>query len=241
MNEIEKRELLFDGNEKQIFATDQPDKVIIHYKDVTTAYGGIKRARFKGIGCLNNKISAILFQELEQAGIETHFLGLYGEREQVCRKISWVDLVAVCHNRVVGSLANRLGVEEGYTPKNTIVDLRYNTDELGNPLINDDQAVAIGLVSYEELKYIYATVHKANDVLRERFRRAGISLVDFKMEFGRLLDGRLIVSDELSPDRCRLWDLETGEQFDKDRFRHDLGDIYQGYETVLNRLEGKKD
>lgn len=242
MIQIEKRELLFDGNEKQIFATDQPDKVIIHYKDVTTAYGGIKRARFKGIGCLNNKISAILFTKLEKAGLETHFIGQVGEREQLCRRIAWVDLVAVCHNRVVGSLAHRLGVEEGYTPANTIVDLRYNTDELGNPLINDDQAVAIGLVSYDELKYIYATVHKANEVLTELFRKAGISLVDFKMEFGRVPeDGHLIISDELSPDRCRLWDLETGEQYDKDRFRHDLGDIYQGYEIVLNRLEGIKD
>ena len=236
MVSIEKKELLFDGNEKQIYATDEADKVIIHYKDIATAYGGVKRARFKGLGCLNNQISAILFEELGKEGIKTHFIDLAGEREQLCRKIEWVNLVVMVHNRIAGSLAQKLGVEEGMKIPNVIVDLRLNDDTLGNPLINDDQAVALGLVSYDDLKYMYSVARKANEVLCDRLRSCGIELVDFKLEFGRA-GGELIVSDELSPDRCRMWDAATGEVLDKDRFRHDMGDICKGYEEVLNRLK----
>ena len=235
---VEKKELLFDGNEKQIYATAEADKVIIHYKDVATAYAGVKRARFKGLGCLNNQISGMLFQALEEGGIPTHYIAQNGEREMLCKKISLVDLLVVVHNRIAGSLAHRLGLEEGFRTPNVVVEFRLNNDALGNPPINGDEAVALGMVSYPEVEHIIQTAHKANEILSARFDACGIELVDFKMEFGRH-EGKLIVSDELSPDRCRLWDKETGEILDKDRFRHDMGDIYKGYEEVFNRLNTK--
>ncbi|MBQ7194248.1 MAG: phosphoribosylaminoimidazolesuccinocarboxamide synthase [Bacteroidales bacterium] len=235
MVSIEKKDLLFDGNEKQIYSTAKADEVIIRYKDVATAYAGVKRARFKGLGCLNNQISGILFQTLEKEGISTHYIAQNGEREQLCRKISLVDLLVVVHNRIAGSLAHRLGLEEGFRTPNVVVEFRYNNDALGNPPINGDEAVALGMVNYDEVDYIIETAHKVNKILSARFDACGIELVDFKLEFGRY-DGRLIVSDELSPDRCRLRDKQTGDILDKDRFRHDMGDIYRGYEEVLKRL-----
>ena len=231
-----KKELLYDGNEKQIYATDDPDKVIIRYKDVTTAYNNIKRARFEGIGVYNNKISALLFEELAANGIENHFVCLIDEREQLCRRIAWVNIVVVVHNWFAGTLSRRLNIAEGVKCPNVIVDLRYNTDELDNPLINQDQAVALGLASYPELQTIDATARKINEVLLKRFFKAGINLIDFKLEFGRTPEGTIILSDELSPDRCRLWDIATGKKLDKDRFRQDLGYIVDGYKEVYDRL-----
>lgn len=239
MSGIEKGELLFDGNEKQIYSTNDPDKVVLHFKDVTTAYGGVKRARFKGIGCVNNSISAILFGVLGKAGIRTHFIERFSEREMLCHKIERIDIEVIVHNKVAGTLARKLDMKEGFEPGNTIVDLRYNNPVLGNPLINDDQAVALGMVNYDELRHMHETAIRANEVLKPLFCGVGIDLVDFKIEFGRASDGSLIVSDELSPDRCRLWDIETGEKLDKDRFRHDLADIYKGYDEVLRRLENR--
>lgn len=237
MDNLSKTELLYDGNEKQIYATPDPDKVIIRYKDVTTAYKNIKRARFEGIGAYNNKISALLFEELGKAGIENHFIRLVSDTEQLCRKIVWINIVVVVHNWFAGSLARRLNIAEGVKCPNVIVDFRYNSDELDDPLINDDQAVALGLASYEELKFIDATSRKINEILVNRFSEAGIKLVDFKIEFGRTADGQIILSDELSPDRCRLWDADTGKKLDKDRFRQDLGYIVDGYKEVYERLK----
>ena len=234
---MEKKELLYDGNEKQIYATDDPDKVIIRYKDVTTAYKNIKRARFEGIGAYNNKISGILFEELGREGIDNHFIRLLSDTEQLCRKIVWINMVVVVHNWFAGTLARRLNIADGVKCPNVIVDFRYNNDELEDPLINNDQAVALGLASYEELAYIDATARKINAVLLERFAKAGIKLVDFKIEFGRTPDGKIILSDELSPDRCRLWDAATGKKLDKDRFRQDLGNIVDGYKEVYERLK----
>lgn len=231
-----KKELLYDGNEKQIYATEDPDKVILRYKDVTTAYSNIKRARFKGIGAYNNKISALLFTLLAQEGVENHFIDLVSEREQLCRKIKWINLEVVVHNWFAGTLARRLDIAEGVKCPNVIVDFRYNTDELDNPLINDDQAVALGLASYDELKVIDRMARETNRILLRRFAQVGINLIDFKMEFGRTSDGRIIVSDEISPDRCRLWDAATGKKLDKDRFRQDLGNIVDGYKEVYDRL-----
>ncbi|MBP5397906.1 MAG: phosphoribosylaminoimidazolesuccinocarboxamide synthase [Bacteroidales bacterium] len=237
MENLSKTELLYDGNEKQIYATQDPDKVIIRYKDVTTAYKNIKRARFEGIGAYNNKISAMLFEELGKEGIDNHFIRLVSDTEQLCRKIVWINIVVVVHNWFAGSLARRLNIAEGVKCPNVIVDFRYNSDELDDPLINDDQAVALGLASYEELKFIDATSRKINEILLKRFSDAGIKLVDFKIEFGRTADGQIILSDELSPDRCRLWDAETGKKLDKDRFRQDLGYIVDGYKEVYERLK----
>jgi Phosphoribosylaminoimidazolesuccinocarboxamide (SAICAR) synthase len=229
--------LIFEGNEKQVFATDNPDQVIFRYKDVTVAYNNVKRARFKGKGALDNQISAILLDYLNQNGVETHFIELLGEKEQLCRKIEIIPLQVVVHNRIAGSLAARLGVEEGFRHANTIVDLRYNNDELEDPFINRDHAVALGLATYQELDWMYNVARRVNDLLKPLFHKAGIELVDMKIEFGRASDtGTIIISDEISPDTCRLWDEATGERMDKDRFRLDLSRVVESYTNVLNRL-----
>ena len=233
-----KGDLIFDGNEKQIFATDQPDRVIFRYKDVAVAYNNVKRARFKGKGALNNQISALLLDYLNRNGVETHFIELLGENEQLCRKIEIIPLQVVVHNRIAGSLATRLGVEEGFRHPNTIVDMRYNDDDLEDPFINRDHAVAIGLATYEELDRMYDTARRVNDLLKPLFHQAGIELVDMKLEFGRASDtGAIIISDEISPDTCRLWDEKTGERMDKDRFRLDLSRVVESYTNVRDRLK----
>ena len=235
---IDKRECVFKGNEKQVFATSDPHLVIFRYTDVTVAYNNIKRARFQGKGVLDNRISALLLDYLNENGVETHYVETVAPDEQLCRKIEIIPLQVVVHNRIAGSLAYRLGVEEGYRHSNTIVDLRYNNDELEDPFINRDHAVALRLATYQELDVMYDIARKANDLLKELFHRAGIELVDMKIEFGRASDnGEIIISDEISPDTCRLWDEESGERLDKDRFRLDLGDVSESYRTVLERLE----
>lgn len=233
-----KQELIFDGNEKQVFATDDPDKVIFRYKDVTLAYNSVKRARFVGKGILDNKISALLLGYLNSKGVKTHFIETVNEREQLCRKIEIIPLEVIVRNRVCGSLAIRIGMDDGYKQPNTIVDLRYNNDELDDPLINEHHAVALGLVTYEELEAMVATARYTNEILSALMHKAGIELVDVKIEFGRASDnGEIIISDEISPDTCRLWDEATGERLDKDRFRLDLSDVVASYQEVLDRLE----
>ncbi len=230
--------LIFEGNEKQVFATDHPDQVIFRYKDVTVAYNNVKRARFKGKGALDNQISAILLDYLNRNGVETHYIETLGEKEQLCRKIEIIPLQVVVHNRIAGSLAARLGVEEGYRHANTIVDLRYNNDRLEDPFINRDHAVALGLATYQELDGMYNIARRVNDLLKPLFHKAGIELVDMKIEFGRASDtGAIIISDEISPDTCRLWDEATGERLDKDRFRLDLSRVVESYTSVLTRLK----
>lgn len=230
--------LIFEGNEKQVFATDHPDQVIFRYKDVTVAYNNVKRARFKGKGALDNQISAILLDYLNKNGVETHFIEQLGPQEQLCRKIEIIPLQVMVHNRIAGSLATRLGVEDGFRHPNTIVDLRYNNDELEDPFINRDHAVALGLATYQELDWMYNVARRVNDLLKPLFHKAGIELVDMKIEFGRASDtGTIIISDEISPDTCRLWDEATGERMDKDRFRLDLSRVVENYRNVLNRLK----
>ena len=233
-----KGEKIFDGNEKQVFATDDPNKVIFRYKDVTVAFNNIKRARFIGKGILDNQISAILLDTLNKKGVATHFVELLGDREQLCRKIEIIPLEVIIHNRIAGTLAQRLGLEEGFKPANVIVDIRYNNDELDDPFINDDIAIALGLATKEELKYIYAQALKANKILSALLKKAGIELVDMKLEFGRAADnGEIIISEEISPDTSRFWDIATGEKLDKDRFRYDLSDVVASYRTVYERLK----
>ena len=232
-----KKDLILNGNEKQIFATEDPDKVIVRYKDVTVAFNNVKRARFEGKGALDNKISALLLDYIGRQGIPNHFLERTDECEQLCRKIEIIPIEFIVRNRVAGSLATRLGIEEGFKPGNLIVEMRYNNDELDDPFINPDLAVALGLVSYEEIGWMIAEAKKANEVLKELFHRIGIELVDVKIEFGRATDnGEIILSDEISPDTARLWDEATGERLDKDRFRLDLSDVVASYRNVYERL-----
>ena len=232
-----KKEVFFNGNEKQFFATDDPNKVIIRYKDVTVAFNNVKRARFEGKGALANKISALLLKYLREQGIANHFIERTDETEQLCRRIEIIPIEVIVRNRVAGSLAARLGTAEGFKPSNLIVELRYNEDALDDPFINRDIAVALGLVSYDEIDHIVSEAKKANAALSEVFHRVGIELVDVKLEFGRATDnGEIILSDEVSPDTARLWDEQTGERLDKDRFRLDLSDVVASYRNVYERL-----
>lgn len=233
---MDRTNLIFEGREKLIYSTDEPGVVRIYYKDDATAFGGIKRAVIKGKGAYNARIAAIVFSTLEEAGIKTHFIKAVSDREHLCRKISIVPIQVIVRNRLAGSTARMLGVANGTKIPNTVYELRYNDDELCDPMINEHHAVALGLVSYEEMEEMMAVAARVNQVLKALFSKAGIELVDFKMEFGRSLEGELIVSDEISPDNARLWDEETGEILDKDRFRHDLSDVCASYKNVMDRL-----
>ena len=231
-----KKELLFDGNEKRVYATDDAGIVVFHFKDVATAFNNVKTAVFPQKGIVNNKISALIFEYLEKNGIYTHYISTLNYREQLCRKSENIPLEVVVRNYIAGSLSDRLGIEEGTKPSTVIYDLNYNNSELGDTLINDTQAVALGIVGFEDLKYIYDVAAKVNGLLLKLFTPLNIKLVDFKLEFGRDADGKIMLVDEISPDTSRFWDAATNKRLDKDRFRHDMGYIVASYEEVLNRL-----
>ena len=229
-------EMLYEGKAKQVFLTDDPEMIVIHYKDDATAFNNIKKARIENKGVLNNRISTLIFEYLRDKGIETHYVETINDRDQVCRKVSIVPLEVIVRNIIAGSMAKRLGIEEGTKPSNVIYDICYKKDELGDPLINDHHAVAMGIVTYDELAHICDMTGRINKALQELFSEMGITLVDFKIEFGRTSDGKIILADEVSPDTCRLWDSRTNEKLDKDRFRRDLGRVREAYEEILDRL-----
>ncbi|MBR2962082.1 MAG: phosphoribosylaminoimidazolesuccinocarboxamide synthase [Alistipes sp.] len=237
---MEQKEMFYEGKTKQLFLTDDPECIIIHYKDTATAYNNIKKATIVNKGIFNNNISTMIFEHLHAEGIKTHYLKTLNERDQLCRKVSIIPLEVIVRNYVAGSMAKRLGLEEGLKPKNVILDICYKDDTLGDPLINDHHAVALDLVTYEELDHIYKTTAKLNEVLTVLFKRIGVNLIDFKIEFGRTSDGEIILADEISPDTCRLWDIETNKRMDKDRFRRDLGDVINAYREINSRLESIK-
>ncbi len=238
---MDKQQLIFDGFEKQIYSTEDPDVVILHFKDDITAYNNIRRARLSGKGELNCAISALLFEYLRKKGVSTHFIARQGTNDLVCRKVQSIPIVLVVHNYVAGSLASKLALPEGFKPATVIYDLRYNNTELGDPLINDSQAVALGIASFDDLAAMYAYARSINTMLVSLFAAAGLKFVDIKLQFGKTSDGELIVSDEISPDTCRIWDAETGEKHDKDRFRHDMGWIVDSYAEVLHKLQSIKE
>ncbi|MBQ9399214.1 MAG: phosphoribosylaminoimidazolesuccinocarboxamide synthase [Bacteroidales bacterium] len=233
---MERRELLFDGKEKQVYATDDPEKVIFRFKDVISAYDGIKRATLADKGKTSTAFSSLIFEYLRDHGVRTHYIERVSEDEQLCHKICIIPIEVVVHNYIAGSIAEKLGLEEGVKPSCVIYDLRYNNDALGDPLINDTQAIALGIATQEDLKTIYSTARRINTLLVKLFERAGLKLVDMKLEFGRAWNGEIIVSDEISPDTCRIWDAETDERLDKDRFRRDLGYIVAAYAKAYDRL-----
>ena len=234
---MEQREMLYDGKAKQLFATDDPDRVIIHYTDAATAFNNVKKATIERKGVLNNAISTILFRELRKAGIPTHYIETLNDRDQLCRRVRIIPLEVIVRNTIAGSMARRLGIEEGMQPSNVIYDICYKKDELGDPLINDHHAVALGLATYEELAEIYRLSARINEVLKGLFDRINVRLVDFKIEFGKTPEGEIVLADEVSPDSCRLWDATTGERLDKDRFRRDMGRVREAYEEILMRLK----
>jgi len=234
---MEKLEMLYEGKAKQIFKTENPDQIIIRYKDDATAYNNVKKASIDNKGLLNNEISAVIFDKLHEVGIKTHFIERLNERDQLCRVVKIFPLEFIVRNIVAGSMAKRLDIPEGTKPNNLIIDICYKKDELGDPLINNDHAVALGAATYEELEVMYNMTRKINEVLIKLFKELSITLVDFKIEFGKTLDGEIVLADEISPDTCRLWDIETNEKLDKDRFRRDLGKVKEAYEEVLKRLK----
>ena len=234
---MQKKDFIYEGKAKQVYSTDDENLVIIHYKDDATAGNGVKKGTIKDKGIINNKITAKLFSVLEKNGIRTHFKEMLNERDQLCEKLEIVPLEVIVRNVITGSMAKRVGIDDGTIPKTTIFEICYKNDEYGDPLINDYHAVAMGLATFDELKYIYETTSKINDLLKKVFDEEGITLVDFKIEFGKNSKGEILLADEITPDTCRLWDKATGKKLDKDRFRQDLGGIEEAYIEILNRLE----
>ena len=229
-------ELLYEGKSKQIYKTDSDDRVVIRFKDDTAAFYNIKRAIIEQKGRLTCDISSMVLDYMNRHNINTHFVERVGDDGQVCRIVEHIPVEVIVRNVVAGSMAKRLGLDEGIIPANTIYDLCLRRSDLGDPLINDHHAVALGLLSYEEINKMYEMSEAINKALIELYDKVGITVVDFKIEFGRASDGTLVLADELSPDTCRLWDKATGERMDKDRFRRDLGHVRETYEEVANRL-----
>ena len=234
---MQKKDFIYEGKAKQVYSTDDENLVIIHYKDDATAGNGVKKGTIKDKGIINNKITAKLFSVLEKNGIRTHFKEMLNDRDQLCEKLEIVPLEVIVRNVITGSMAKRVGIADGTIPKTTIFEICYKNDEYGDPLINDYHAVAMGLATFDELKYIYEKTSKINDLLKKVFDEEGITLVDFKIEFGKNSKGEILLADEITPDTCRLWDKATGKKLDKDRFRQDLGGIEEAYIEILNRLE----
>ncbi|WP_160685155.1 phosphoribosylaminoimidazolesuccinocarboxamide synthase [Clostridium sp. C2-6-12] len=233
---MEKLEMMYEGKAKKIYATDKADEVIVYYKDDATAFNGEKKGQIEDKGVMNNAITSLIFELLEKEGVRTHFIEKLNDREQLCKKVEIVPLEVIVRNVAAGSMAKRLGLEEGFQLKTTVFELSYKDDSLGDPLINDYHAVGIGATTFEELKEIYAMTAKINDVLKAVFKEQNINLIDFKIEFGRLPDGTVVLADEISPDTCRFWDATTGEKLDKDRFRRDLGNVKDAYVEILKRI-----
>jgi len=236
---VERKEFIYEGKAKQIYATEDKNLVIIHYKDDATAGNGEKKGTISNKGVMNNEITTILFENLEKNGIRTHFKEKLNDRDQLCENLEIFPLEVIVRNIIAGSMAKRLGIEEGTKPENTIFEICYKNDEFGDPLINDHHAVSMGLATYAELEEIYEITAKINQLLLTAFGNEGIDLVDFKIEFGKNAAGEIVLADEISPDTCRLWDHATGEKLDKDRFRRDLGSIEEAYIEILKRLGAK--
>ena len=232
-----KKDFLYEGKAKQIYSTEDDDKVIIHYKDDATAGNGEKKGTIKDKGVINNKITAKLFEMLEKKGIKTHFIEKLNDRDQLCQKVEIFPLEVIVRNIITGSMAKRVGIEDGTKPENTIFEICYKNDAYGDPLINDHHSVAMKLATYDELEQIYAITARINNLLKDIFDKEGIILVDFKIEFGKNKNGEILLADEITPDTCRLWDKATNKKLDKDRFRQDLGDIEEAYIEILKRLE----
>ncbi|ARC85846.1 phosphoribosylaminoimidazolesuccinocarboxamide synthase [Clostridium argentinense CDC 2741] len=232
---MENKVLMYEGKAKKIFSTDNSDEVLVYYKDDATAFNGEKKASIASKGILNNSITSLLFEMLNEKGVKTHFIKKVSDREQICKKVEIIPLEVIVRNVAAGSMAKRYGLEEGTELKTTVFELSYKNDNLGDPLMNDYHAVAMEITTFDELYYIYGVAAEVNELLTEFFKAQNIKLIDFKLEFGRL-NGEILLADEISPDTCRLWDMTTGEKLDKDRFRRDIGDLVEGYTEVLNRM-----
>lgn len=230
-------ELLYSGKAKSVFKTQDPNQVIIHYNDDATAGNGVKHDEFAGKGVLNNTISCIIFDMLEEAGIKTHMIEKLNEREILVQKVEILPLEVIIRNITTGSFCKRLGAPEGVVLDEPIFEMSYKNDEYGDPLINDDHAVALKLATRDEIEFLKKETLKINELLKAFFLEIGLKLVDFKIEFGKNSKGEILLADEISPDTCRLWDVNTNQKYDKDVFRQDIGDLIETYKAVLARLE----
>ena len=229
---------LYEGKAKKVFATDDPDIVIVDYKDDATAFNGLKKGTIAGKGVINNKMSNMMFRIMEQHGIPTHYVEELSDRETAVKKVQIVPLEVIIRNTAAGSFSKRYGVPEGKKLPVTVLEFSYKNDDLGDPLINDYHALAMELATPEEIETIKKMAFKVNDIMKEFFKTLNIDLIDFKLEFGRF-KGQIILADEISPDTCRFWDMTTGEKLDKDRFRRDMGGVEDAYKEVFARLTSK--
>ncbi len=235
---MEKCTQLYEGKAKKVFATNDDDLVIVSYKDDATAFDGTKKGTIMGKGAINNRMSNYLMQLLEKQGVPTHFVEELSDRETVVKKVSIVPLEVIIRNISAGSFAKRYGVEEGIEFKAPTIEFSYKNDDLHDPLINDYHALALELATEDEINTIKTMAFTVNRVLKEYFLSLNVKLVDFKLEFGRLADGTIVLADEISPDTCRFWDATTGEKLDKDRFRRDLGGVEDAYNEMMSRVMG---
>ena len=232
---MEKREQLYEGKAKKVFATDDPKRYVVEYKDDATAFNGEKRGTIAGKGVVNNRMSNILFRMLEANGVPTHFVEELSDRETLVRAVEIVPLEVIVRNVAAGSFSKRYGVEEGRALKTPTLEFSLKDDSLGDPLINDSHILALGLATEEELRTMHEMAFKINDLLKDYFLKIGVKLIDFKIELGRC-DGRIVLADEISPDTCRFWDAKTNEKLDKDRFRRDLGHVEDAYQEMFKRV-----
>ena len=233
---MQKKEQMYEGKAKKVFATDDPNLVIVDYKDDATAFNGEKKGTIVGKGAINNVMSNHMFQLLEQQGVPTHFVEQLSERETVVKKVSIVPLEVIIRNISAGSFAKRYGVEEGIVFDEPTVEFSYKNDDLGDPLMNAYHAIALKLATREEIEQIKGMAFKVNEVMKQYFDTLNVLLVDFKLEFGKTADGKIVLADEISPDTCRLWDKTTKEKLDKDRFRRDLGGVEEAYQEIMKRI-----
>ena len=235
---MKKGNQLYEGKAKKVFATDDPDIVIVDYKDDATAFNGLKKGTIAGKGVINNKMSNMMFRIMEQHGIPTHFVEELSDRETAVKKVQIVPLEVIIRNTAAGSFSKRYGVPEGTKLATTVFEFSYKNDDLGDPLLNDYHALALNLATQEEIDTIKNMAFSVNDIMKEFFKGLNIDLIDFKLEFGRF-HGQIILADEISPDTCRFWDMTTGEKLDKDRFRRDMGGVEDAYKEVFARLTAK--
>ncbi|MCR5793634.1 MAG: phosphoribosylaminoimidazolesuccinocarboxamide synthase [Lachnospiraceae bacterium] len=231
-----KKEQLYEGKAKKVFKTDVEDVYIVDYKDDATAFNGEKKGTIIGKGVINNRMTNFLFQKLEEAGVPTHYVEELSDRETAVKKVEIVPLEVIVRNVAAGSFSKKLGIEEGKKLLAPTLEFSYKDDDLGDPMINDYYAIAIGAATREEIDTITKYAFKINDFLCNFFKECGIDLIDFKVEFGRTSDGTIILADEISPDTCRFWDSKTKEKLDKDRFRRDLGGVEDAYNEVAKRI-----
>ena len=232
---MEKKELLYEGKAKKVYTTENPDVLIVDCKDDATAFNGVKKGTIVGKGVVNNRMTNHIFKMLEEKGIPTHFIEELSDRETAVKKVEIVPLEVIVRNVAAGSFSKKLGIEEGFRLLSPTLEFSYKNDELGDPMINDYYAVAIGAATREEIDKITELVFKINEILVDYFKSIKVDLIDFKVEFGRY-KGQIILADEISPDTCRFWDSETHEKLDKDRFRRDLGHVEEAYEEIYRRI-----